>query len=164
MVLQDLLVAVTIGRITFSEVRTPRISARDIARCTTERSSLTLNSARNHHTRTGSLALRFGADWHRRAEAQQSDSCRLQVLVARYITNAGIRCAQSDLQREDVRRVCEVVTARMDRRKYFTLLLLVFHLQRAFGEFFPGKFACSDAAFGHFVRGLNSVTQDGMKV
>ncbi|XP_057193364.1 receptor-type tyrosine-protein phosphatase T isoform X14 [Triplophysa rosa] len=27
----------------------------------------------------------------------------------------------------------------MDRRKYFTLLLLVFHLQRAFGEFFPGN-------------------------
>lgn len=45
----------------------PRVSAHDIAQCTTERSSLTLNSARNHHTRTGSLALRFGADWHRRA-------------------------------------------------------------------------------------------------
>ncbi|XP_056606525.1 receptor-type tyrosine-protein phosphatase T isoform X9 [Triplophysa dalaica] len=27
----------------------------------------------------------------------------------------------------------------MDRRKYFTLLLLVFHLHRAFGEFFPGN-------------------------
>jgi len=86
---------------------------------------------------------------------------------ARYITNAGKASAQSALSRTHGQRVCEVVTARMDQRNYFAVLLLVFHVQLTFGEFFPGKFAFRSLSFGHFAevtRGLNAVTQDGMKL
>ncbi|XP_016312704.1 receptor-type tyrosine-protein phosphatase T isoform X8 [Sinocyclocheilus anshuiensis] len=69
-------------------------------------------------------------------KANNQTAVDLRLESRRYITDAG---KPSALPRANGQRVCEVVTARMDQRNYFAVLLLVFHLQLTFGEFFPGS-------------------------